>query len=72
MCFNQVLVSCATPAITSATLEHIQASGTCWCGGSTWYDEPVIRISVCSLMTTREDIDRSVRAFVEARAQARS
>ena len=72
VCFNQVLVACESPDITSATLEHIQGSGTCWCGGATWEGEPVIRVSVCSFMTTRDDIDRSVRAFVEARALARS
>jgi len=68
--FNQVLVACETPDLTEKTLQAIQASGTCWCGGSVWEDEPVIRISVCSWATTASDIDRSVEAFVRARAAA--
>jgi glutamate/tyrosine decarboxylase-like PLP-dependent enzyme len=70
--FNQVLVSCGSPDLTRATLENIQKSGECWCGGATWENEPVIRISVCSFMTTGEDIDRSIRAFVKARDLAGS
>ncbi|MGE5631978.1 MAG: pyridoxal phosphate-dependent decarboxylase family protein [Caulobacteraceae bacterium] len=69
--FNQVLVSCDTPEQTKATLENIQKSGECWCGGAVWNGEPVIRISVCSWATTAEDIERSASAFVKARAIAR-
>ena len=65
--FNQVLVACDTPAQTKATLAGIQASGECWCGGTTWQDQPAIRISVCSWATTPEDVSRSVRAFIKAR-----
>ena len=65
--FNQVLVACDTPAETQATLASIQASGECWCGGTTWQANPAIRISVCSWATTAEDITRSVQAFVKAR-----
>ena len=70
--FNQVLVSCDTHEQTNATLENIQKSGECWCGGAVWDGEPVIRISLCSWATTTEDIDRSVVAFVRAREKARS
>ncbi|MGB7539451.1 MAG: aminotransferase class V-fold PLP-dependent enzyme [Anaerolineales bacterium] len=65
--FNQVLVACDTPEQTKATLEHIQKSGECWCGGAVWNGEPVIRISVCSWATTKTDVERSVAAFVKAR-----
>ena len=65
--FNQVLVACETSAETEATLAGIQASGECWCGGTTWRNEPAIRISVCSWATTTDDVDRSVWAFVKAR-----
>lgn len=68
--FNQVLVACETPEQTKATLEKIQKSGECWCGGATWENEPVIRISVCSWATTTADIERSAAAFVVARGQA--
>jgi glutamate/tyrosine decarboxylase-like PLP-dependent enzyme len=66
--FNQVLVACDTPAETQATLAGIQGSGECWCGGTTWQGRPAIRISVCSWATSPEDVDRSVQAFIDARA----
>lgn len=65
--FNQVLIACDTPAQTNAILAKIQASGECWCGGTSWRDNPAIRISVCSWATTSDDVDRSVQAFVKAR-----
>jgi glutamate/tyrosine decarboxylase-like PLP-dependent enzyme len=68
--FNQVLVSCREDALTTATLRNIQASGECWCGGSTWQGLAVIRISVCDWATKPKDIERSVRAFVQARTAA--
>ncbi|PYJ31177.1 MAG: hypothetical protein DME88_16415 [Verrucomicrobia bacterium] len=57
-------------ALTRATLQNIQRSGECWCGGSTWHGKAVIRISVCDWATTPKQIERSVRAFVKARAIA--
>ncbi|MBN1119750.1 MAG: aspartate aminotransferase family protein [Anaerolineae bacterium] len=69
--FNQVMVACDTPELTLSTLKHIQASGECWCGGAQWRGEPVIRISVCSWVTTAGDVRRSARAFVDARETAR-
>jgi threonine aldolase len=68
--FNQVLASCDDDALTTATLQNIQSSGECWCGGSTWHGKAVIRISVCDWATTPKQIERSVRAFVKARAMA--
>jgi glutamate/tyrosine decarboxylase-like PLP-dependent enzyme len=67
VCFNQVLVSCGNTELTKKTLENIQVSGECWCGGAEWHEESVIRISVCSYRTTELDIDRSVKAFINAR-----
>lgn len=61
--FNQFMVKCQTPQKTKQVLDAIQRSGVCWCGGSEWEGEPVIRVSVCSHATTREDIDLSVAAF---------
>ena len=68
--FNQVLVACETSELTTRTLDCVQASGECWCGGSQWQGEPVIRLSVCSWATRADDVSRSVDAFVAARAQA--
>ncbi len=68
--FNQVLVAGDTPSQTRATLAAIQASGTCWCGGTEWRKEPAIRISVSSWATTADDVERSVNTFVAARGKA--
>lgn len=68
--FNQVLVACGSPELTERTLELLQASGECWCGGSAWRGEPVIRISVCSWATTPDDVRRAAVAFVDARERA--
>lgn len=70
--FNQVLIVCDSASETEATLLRIQKSGECWCGGAVWLGEPVIRISVCSYATTEEDVERSVRTFVQARANVKS
>jgi glutamate/tyrosine decarboxylase-like PLP-dependent enzyme len=67
--FNQVLVACESDAITAATIERIQESGECWVGGTQWQERSVIRISVCSWVTSEADVSRSVAAFVEARKQ---
>jgi glutamate/tyrosine decarboxylase-like PLP-dependent enzyme len=68
--FNQMLVSCGDDDLTKATLQNIQRSGECWCGGSTWHGKAVIRISVCDWATTAKEIERSVRAFITARSAA--
>ena len=70
--FNQVLVVCENPEQTAGTLKNIQSSGECWCGAGKWHDTPAIRVSVCSWATTEEDIERSIRAFVKARADLQS
>ncbi len=69
--FNQVLVSCGEATLTRETLGALQASGEAWCGSTTWKHEPAIRISVCSYMTTDEDVDRTICAFVKSRDEAR-
>jgi len=65
--FNQVLVACADRESTLATLQRLQDSGECWCGGTSWQGETAIRLSVCSWATTADDIDRTVAAFIQAR-----
>ena len=67
VCFNQVLVSVGTEEQTQTVLKAVQESGELWCGASQWEGKPVIRLSVCSYRTTREDIDRCVCAFVAAK-----
>ena len=70
--FNQIIVSCDSDGLTQTTLSNIQDSGECWCGGSIWQGTKVIRLSVCSWATTEQDIQRSVKAFIRARADAKS
>jgi len=68
--FNQVVVAGGDAEVRQQTVQQIQESGTCWCGGSNWHGEPVIRVSICSWATTEEDIKQTVEAFVKARAAA--
>lgn len=65
-CFNQIMVRGKSDDDTMRILKAVQESGECWCGGSVWEGHPVIRISVCSHATTKEDIDRSVDVFRKA------
>jgi glutamate/tyrosine decarboxylase-like PLP-dependent enzyme len=64
--FNQVLIACENDQLTEKVLKLVQDSGECWCGSAQWFGRKVIRVSVCSWATTREDISRSVRAFRNA------
>lgn len=70
--FNQVLVACDNAEQTRITLENIQQSGDCWCGGATWQGQPVIRVSICSWRTDEADIQESVAVFVKARMVVRN
>ena len=65
--FNQFMIKGESREETEKILKSVQQSGVCWCGGSVWEGEPVIRVSVCSHATTSEDIDKSVIAFRNAR-----
>jgi glutamate/tyrosine decarboxylase-like PLP-dependent enzyme len=66
--FNQVIVAPSEDdQVTQLILEHIQASGECWVGSSLWQGQKVIRISVCSWVTSEQDISRSVATFMAAR-----
>ena len=67
--FNQIMIACDSDEETKAMLTHLQNSGECWCGGSTWHGEAVVRVSICSWATTEKDIQRTVQAFVTARKQ---
>lgn len=68
--FNQVLVSCGSDQLTEQTMSNIQKSRECWVGGVRWDNRSVIRVSVCSWATSKEDVSRSVQAFVVAREAA--
>ena len=70
--FNQVLVACENDDLTIKTMENLQKLRECWCGGAVWDGRKVIRISVCSWATTKEDISRSAKAFVKAYYEAKN
>jgi len=61
--FNQVIVKCSSDELTQQVMERIQQHGICWVGGSSWFGEKVIRISICSWMTTETDILKTVASF---------
>ena len=52
--------------LTNKIMKYIQESGTCWLGGATWKGQNVIRISICSWVTTEEDVLVTAKIFKEA------
>ena len=66
---NQVLVRVRSRSgenVTPAVIAHVQQAGVCWVGGTTWEQEPAMRISISSWSTTAEDIDRSAASIADA------
>ncbi len=64
---NQVLVRFADDdAETDRVVEEVQASGECWMGATTWHGKRQMRISVSNWCTTEADVDRSVKAILQA------
>ncbi len=61
--FNQVLVATKKEKNTKELINYIQNSRECWLGGSTWNGKTVIRISICSWMTTEKDIEHTLLLF---------
>ena len=64
--FNQVLVKAETDEKTEAIVTFIQDSGVAWLAGSKWHEQSVIRISVCSWMTTDQDVEEVLLLFRKA------
>ena len=65
--FNQVLVAADNDETTKQIITYVQQSGECWLGGTTWQGKAAIRISVCSWMTTENDIERTIALFKKAK-----
>jgi hypothetical protein len=57
--------------VTAEVIDRVQRDGTCWCGGSTFRGQDVMRISVVSWQTTSADIDISARAILACFESAR-
>jgi glutamate/tyrosine decarboxylase-like PLP-dependent enzyme len=76
---NQVLVRFGADrsaeigdAVTLATINHVQADGTCFAGGAKWRDQWVMRPSVIGGATTEEDIRLSADAILRCWRQAQA
>jgi glutamate/tyrosine decarboxylase-like PLP-dependent enzyme len=63
---NQVLVSFGPAEKTLQVIARLQTEGTCWCGSTVWQGHTAMRISISSWATTKEDVDRSLAAMLEA------
>lgn len=66
---NQVLVSFGSAEKTLRTIARLQGEGTCWCGSTVWQGRTAMRISVSSWATTKDDVERSLAAMVNAAAE---
>ena len=70
---NQVLVRFGDDdETTREVVRRVQEDGTCWLGGTDWQGRAAMRISVSSFRTTREDVERSAAAILDAAAAASS
>ncbi len=50
--------------VTNAVIAAVQADGTCWVGGTIWHGVRAMRLSVCDMATTAEDIEASAAAII--------
>jgi len=64
--FNQLIIRCETDELTTSVMHKMQELRECWAGGAVWEGRQVIRISVCSWVTTVEDVERSLASFAKA------
>jgi hypothetical protein len=55
---------------TRAVIEHVQAEGTAWLGGTTWRGLAAMRISVSNWSTMEADVDATVESILRAHADA--
>ena len=70
---NQVVVrfgadrsTAAGDALTNRVIKRIQADGICFAAGAQWKGHRIMRLSISSWATTRNDADRSVAAIIDA------
>lgn len=64
--FNQILIAMPDDEATQQLMQYLQSSGQCWAGGSSWFGQKAIRVSICSWATTGTDVERTVEAFRNA------
>jgi glutamate/tyrosine decarboxylase-like PLP-dependent enzyme len=65
---NQVVVAFGDDARTKATIERLQRSGDCWCGGTRWHGREAMRVSVSSWATSQADMEKTLQAIRGAAA----
>lgn len=65
--FNQVLICGETDEETQKLISYIQNSRQSWLGGTSWRNKAAIRISICSWMTTEQDIKILLDLFKRGR-----
>ncbi len=53
-------------ALTLATVERVQADAVAFIGSSLWRGQWVMRVSVCSVATTKADADTTIAAVIAA------
>jgi glutamate/tyrosine decarboxylase-like PLP-dependent enzyme len=53
---------------TDAIIEHVQAKGVAWFGGTMWRGKRVMRVSVCNWRTSADDVSRAVASVREVLA----
>jgi glutamate/tyrosine decarboxylase-like PLP-dependent enzyme len=64
---NQMIVRFGDDdVLTRRVIEQIQADGTCFAAGAEWKGQWIMRLSVTSWATGKEDADRSVAAIIAA------
>jgi hypothetical protein len=56
---------------TAAVVAAVQEVGTCWVGATRYHERTVMRLSVCSWMTTPDDIDTAARSILECAKRVR-
>ena len=61
--YNQVLITNGSDEKIKALVKAIQESGELWCGGASFNGKAVLRLSVCSWRTTKQDIEDCVQAI---------
>ena len=65
---NEVLVSFGSEDETKRVLKAVQDDGTCWCSTASWHGQTVMRISVSSWATTKDDVEKSLSAILRVAA----
>lgn len=63
---NQVVFALPTDSETVGALGRIQSSGVTWLGPTIWKGRSAMRISVASAATTKQDVEISLKAILDA------